>query len=239
MNVVPSATEHTFRRTLAPGRAFAAQLKRDLTIAFRSRSELVNPLMFYVMGIAMFPLGVGPGPERLAEIAPGVLWVLALLSTLLSLDSLFRRDFDDGTLEQLVLNVDPLFVGVLAKVVAHWLVIGLPLALLSPIAALMLFLPSTAIPTLMLSLLLGTPILSLLGAVGAALTVSVKRGGLLLTLIILPLYVPVLVLGAGAVAAMVDGVDAAAQLAWLAAILALMLTLTPFAAALALRVSLD
>jgi len=137
----------------------------------------MNPLMFYVIGISMFPLGVGPGPQRLAEIAPGVLWVLALLSTLLSLDTLFRRDFDDGTLEQLVLNFDPLFVGVLAKVFAHWLVTGLPLTLLSPIAALMLFLPASAVPTLMLTLLLGTPILSLLGAVGAALTVGLKRGG--------------------------------------------------------------
>jgi len=226
-------------RAPSAGRAFTAQVQRDLTIAFRSRSELINPLMFYAMGISMFPLGVGPGAERLAEIAPGVLWVLALLSTLLSLDSLFRRDFDDGTLEQLVLNVDPLFVGVLAKVFAHWLVIGLPLTLLSPLAALMLFLPGAAVPTLVLTLLLGTPILSLLGAVGAALTVGLKRGGLLLTLIILPLYVPVLILGAGAVTAVIDGVDPAAQLAWMAAILALMLTLTPFAAALALRVGLE
>ena len=232
-------TQSAFARAPSSGRAFIAQVRRDLTIAFRSRSELINPLMFYVMGIAMFPLGVGPGPERLAEIAPGVLWVLALLSTLLSLDSLFRRDFDDGTLEQLVLNVDPLFIGVLAKVLAHWLVIGLPLALLSPVAALMLFLPVQAIPTLVLTLLLGTPILSLLGAVGAALTVGLKRGGLLLTLIILPLYVPVLILGAGAVTATINGVDPAAQLAWLAVILALMLTLTPFAAALALRVGLE
>jgi len=232
-------TQAGFLYTPSASRAFVAQMRRDLTIAFRSRGELMNPLMFYVIGISMFPLGVGPGPQRLAEIAPGVLWVLALLSTLLSLDTLFRRDFDDGTLEQLVLNVDPLFVGVLAKVFAHWLVTGLPLTLLSPIAALMLFLPASAVPTLMLTLLLGTPILSLLGAVGAALTVGLKRGGLLLTLIVLPLYVPVLILGAGAVMATINGVDPAAQIAWLAAILALMLTLTPFAAALALRVGLE
>ncbi len=228
-----------WQRHPSVSRAFAAQLRRDLTIAFRAPGELVNPLMFYIMGIALFPLGVGPGAERLAEMAPGVLWVLALLSTLLSLDSLFRRDFDDGTLEQLVLNVDPLFTGVLAKVLAHWLVTGLPLAILSPVAALLLFLPASAVPTLVAALLLGTPILSLLGAVGAALTVALKRGGLLLTLITLPLYVPVLILGAGAVAAQINGVDPAAQLAWLASILALMLTLTPFAAALALRVSLE
>lgn len=226
-------------RTPSAGRTFLAQVRRDLTIAFHSRGELINPLMFYVMGISMFPLGVGPGPDRLAEIAPGVLWVLALLSTLLSLDTLFRRDYDDGTLEQMVLNVEPLFVGVVAKVLSHWLVTGLPLTLLSPIAALMLFLPQAAVPTLMLTLLLGTPILSLLGAVGAALTVGLKRGGLLLTLIILPLYVPVLILGAGAVSAVIDGVDPAAQIAWLGAILALMATLTPFASALALKVGVE
>ena len=232
-------TQASFVRTPSAGRAFVAQLRRDLTIAFRSRGELINPLMFYVMGISMFPLGVGPSAEELARIAPGVLWVLALLSTLLSLDTLFRRDFDDGTLEQMVLNVDPLFVGVLAKVLSHWLVTGLPLTLLSPIDALMLFLPASAVPTLMLTLLLGTPILSLLGAVGAALTVGLKRGGLLLTLIILPLYVPVLILGAGAVTAVIDGVDPAAQIAWLAAILALMATLTPFVSALALEVGME
>ncbi len=226
-------------RTPSAGRTFLAQVRRDLTIAFHSRGELINPLMFYVMGISMFPLGVGPGPDRLAEIAPGVLWVLALLSTLLSLDTLFRRDYDDGTLEQMVLHVEPLFVGVAAKVLSHWLVTGLPLTLLSPVAALMLFLPQAAVSTLMLTLLLGTPILSLLGAVGAALTVGLKRGGLLLTLIILPLYVPVLILGAGAVSAVIDGVDPDAQIAWLAAILALMLTLTPFASALALKVGVE
>lgn len=220
-------------------RAFVAQVTRDLTIAFRAPGELVNPLMFYLIGITLFPLGVGPNPARLAEIAPGVLWVLALLATLVSLDTLFRRDFDDGTLEQLVLNVEPLFVGVLAKVFGHWLVTGLPLTLLSPLAALLLNLPGTAIPTLAAALALGTPILSLLGAVGAALTVGLKRGGLLLALITLPLYVPVLILGAGAVAGQIDGVDPSAQLAWLAAILALMATVTPFAAALALRVGLE
>jgi heme exporter protein B len=220
-------------------RTFVAQVTRDLTIAFRAPGELINPLMFYLIGITLFPLGVGPNPARLAEIAPGVLWVLALLATLVSLDTLFRRDFDDGTLEQLVLNVEPLFVAVLAKVCGHWLVTGLPLTLLSPLAALLLNLPATAIPTLAAALALGTPVLSLLGAVGAALTVGLKRGGLLLALITLPLYVPVLILGAGAVAGQIDGVDPSAQLAWLAAILALMATVTPFAAALALRVGLE
>jgi heme exporter protein B len=220
-------------------RTFVGQVTRDLTIAFRAPGELVNPLMFYLIGITLFPLGVGPNPAQLAEIAPGVLWVLALLATLVSLDTLFRRDFDDGTLEQLVLNVEPLFVGVLAKVCGHWLVTGLPLTVLSPLAALLLNLPATAVPTLAAALALGTPILSLLGAVGAALTVGLKRGGLLLALIVLPLYVPVLILGAGAVAGQIDGVDPSAQLTWLAAILALMATVTPFAAALALKVGLE
>jgi heme exporter protein B len=223
----------------SPLKMFAAQVTRDLTVAFRAPGELANPLMFYLIGITLFPLGVGPNPARLAEIAPGVLWVLALLATLMSLDSLFRRDFDDGTLEQLVLHVEPLFVGVFAKVCGHWLVTGLPLTLLSPLAALLLNLPAAAVPTLALALALGTPILSLLGAVGAALTVGLKRGGLLLALITLPLYVPVLILGAGAVAGQIDGVDPAAQLTWLAAVLALMVTVTPFAAALALRVGLE
>lgn len=223
----------------APGRQFVALLRRDLVVAFRAPGDLANPLMFYLMGIALFPLGVGPGPGTLAVIAAGVLWVLALLATLMSMDGLFRRDFEDGTLEQLLLGSDPLFVGVLAKVIAHWLVTGLPLTLLSPIAALLLYLPGEAIGTLVLSLALGTPVLSLIGGIGAALTVALRRGGLLLALLVLPLYVPVLILGAGAVAAVVDGMDASAQLTWLAAMLALAVTLSPFATALALRVGME
>jgi heme exporter protein B len=168
-----------------------------------------------------------------------VLWVLALLATLLALDTLFRRDYDDGTLEQLVLHADPLFVGVLAKVVAHWLVTGLPLTLFAPVGALLLNLDSRAVPVLVTTLLLGTPVLSVIGAVGAALTVSLRRGGLLLALIVLPLYVPVLILGAGAVTATVDGIDAGAQIAWLAVLLAGSITLAPFAAALSLRIGID
>lgn len=195
--------------------------------------------MFFVLAVALFPLGVGPGPERLAEMAPGVLWVLALLSTLLALDGLFRRDYDDGTLEQMVLHAQPLFAGVIAKIAAHWLVTGLPLVLLSPVAALMLNLPSEAFGTLMVTLLLGTPVLSVIGAVGAALTVNLKRGSLLLALIVLPLYVPVLILGSGAVAAVVDGVGASAQLAWMAALASLSITFAPFAAAMGLKVGLE
>ena len=141
-------------------RTFVGQVTRDLTIAFRAPGELVNPLMFYLIGITLFPLGVGPNPAQLAEIAPGVLWVLALLATLVSLDTLFRRDFDDGTLEQLVLNVEPLFVGVLAKVCGHWLVTGLPLTLISPVLGLLMNLPLPGYPWLVLALFLGTPALS-------------------------------------------------------------------------------
>jgi heme exporter protein B len=220
-------------------RLLTAQVRRDVTVAFRSPGEVANPLVFYLIGVALFPLGVGPGPERLAEIAPGVLWVLALLATLLALDTLFRRDYDDGALEQLVLHADPLFVGVLAKVVAHWLVTGLPLTLFAPVGALLLNLDSRAVPVLVTTLLLGTPVLSVIGAVGAALTVSLRRGGLLLALIVLPLYVPVLILGAGAVTATVDGIDAGAQIAWLAVLLAGSITLAPFAAALSLRIGID
>lgn len=217
----------------------AAQLKRDLLVVFRSPGDIVNPLMFYLMGITLFPLGVGPGPSLLATIAAGVLWSLALLAALLSLDALFRRDFEDGTLDQVVMHVEPLFLGALTKVLAHWLVTGLPLALLSPIAALMLYLPSAAIGTLCAALLLGTPILSLLGAVGAALTMGLRRGSLLLVLLVLPLYVPVIILGAGAVTAVTNGLDPAPQLKWLAACLMLALTAAPFATAAALKIGLE
>jgi heme exporter protein B len=220
-------------------RVLTAQVRRDVTVAFRTPGEMAHPLVFYLIGVALFPLGVGPGPERLADMAPGVLWVLALLATLLALDGLFRRDYDDGTLEQLVLHADPLFLGVLAKVASHWLVTGLPLTIFAPVGALLLNLDPEAIPTLVLTLLLGTPVLSVVGAVGAALTVGLRRGGLLLALIVLPLYVPVLILGAGAVSADVDGIDPAAQIAWLGALTAFSLTAAPFAAAAGLRIGLE
>ena len=220
-------------------RLLTAQIRRDLTVAMRSPGEMVNPLVFYLIGVTLFQFGVGPGPERLATIATGVLWVLALLATLLALDGLFRRDYDDGTLEQLALHADPLFVGVLAKIVAHWLVTGLPLTVFAPLGALMLHLEPSAVPTLMLTLLLGTPVLSVIGAVGAALTVGLRRGAVLLALIVLPLYIPVLILGAGAVTARLDGIDPTPQIVWLAALLAFSLTLAPFGAAQGLRVGLE
>jgi len=221
------------------GRLLTAQIRRDLTVAFRSPGEMINPLVFYLIAVTLFPFGVGPGVERNAAIAAGVLWVLALLATLLALDALFRRDYDDGTLEQLALHADPLFVGVLAKVLAHWLVTGLPLTVFAPLGALMLHLDPAAMPTLVVTLLLGTPILSVIGSVGAALTVGLRRGAALLALIVLPLYIPVLILGAGAVTARLDGLDPTPQIVWLAALLAFALTSAPFAAAQGLRVGLE
>ncbi len=236
MNAV---AETNLERMPSVGDQFRGQLRRDLTVVLRGRSEFANPLMFYLIAIALFPFGIGSTSETLSELAPGVLWVLALLSTLLALDTLFRRDFDDGSLEQLVLNGEPLFMGVLAKVLAHWLVTGLPLTLLAPVVSLVLYLPVEAVPTLMLSLLLGTPVLSLLGAIGAALTVGIRGGGLLLALLILPLYIPVLIFGAGATVAAATGMDPLPQLLWMSAILSLAITMTPFAAAAALRISLE
>jgi heme exporter protein B len=221
------------------GRQFSGQLKRDLLIAVRAPGELANPLVFFLIGIALFPLGVGPGPNTLALIAAGVLWVLALFSILLAMDGLFRRDYEDGTLEQMVLHMDPLFLGVLSKIAAHWLVTGLPLAIIAPAAAVLLYLPAGSVWVLVVTLLLGTPVLSLLGAIGAALTVGLRRGGLLLALMILPLYVPVLILGAGAVSAITDGLDPAAQIKWLAVILGLAMTLAPFAASSGLRIGIE
>ena len=214
-------------------------LRRDLLLAFRSRHEWLNPLFFFVMVVTLFPLGLGPEPARLAEMAPGVIWVAALLAALLGMDALFRSDFDDGNLEQWLLSPQPLPLLVLAKVVAHWLMTGLPLTCLSPLLALLMNLPPTAIATLVWSLALGTPVLSLIGAIGAALTVGLSRGGVLLSLLVLPLYIPVLIFAAGGVSAAAMGVSASGQLALLGALLCLSLALAPLAIAAALRISLE
>lgn len=217
--------------------AFWRLLRRDLTLALRRRGDIANPLLFFVLAVTLFPLGIGPEPQRLAEIAPGVLLVAALLATLLSLDGLFRSDFEDGALEQLLLMPQPLSVLVLAKILAHWLVTGLPLLMLSPLLGVVLHLNSTGIAALMAALALGTPVLSLVGAIGIALTVGLRRGGMLLSLLVLPLYVPVLIFGAGAVAQSQMGLDYSGQLALLGALLALALCLAPLACAAALRVT--
>ncbi len=223
----------------AIGAAFAAILRRDLTLAYRHRGEIANPLVFFLIVITMVPLGVSPDPQLLATLAPGIIWVVALLSTLLALDGLFRSDFEDGSLEQLLISPQPLYLMVLAKVLAHWLVTGLPLTLMAPLLGVMLSLPAAGYLPLCLSLLLGTASLSLIGAIGAALTVALRKGGLLLSLIIMPLYAPVLIFGAGAVRSAVDGFPFAPQIAILGALLALAAVLAPLASAAALRISID
>lgn len=221
------------------GPGFLALLRTELLLAVRRRADIVNPLLFFVTVLAMMPLGIGPDPEILARMAPGLIWVMALLATLLSQESLFRSDFEDGSLEQIALLPQPLYFPVLAKVMVHWFVTGLPLAVLSPLLGMMLNLPLAGYVPLFISLLLGTASLSLIGAVGAALTVALQRPGLLLALIIMPLYVPVLIFGTGTVQAAIDGYAFGAQLAVLGAILAAATALAPLAAAGAVRISLD
>jgi heme exporter protein B len=214
-------------------------VKRDLLQVQRHKSDAVQPLLFFIMVTSLFPLGIGPEPNMLRTIAPGILWVAALLATLLSLEAMFRSDFEDGSLEQLILSPYPLPLLVLAKTGAHWLATGLPMLLFAPLLGLQFGLSGQVLTILMLSLLLGSPALSLVGAVGMALTVGLRRGGVLLALLLIPLYVPILIFASGAVAATAQGLPASAQLYMLAALLMLALTLTPFATAAALRIRLS
>ncbi|MES0326984.1 MAG: heme exporter protein CcmB [Gammaproteobacteria bacterium] len=218
-------------------KAFYHLLARDLRLAFRSRHELANPLIFFVLVVTLFPLAVSPSAEVLRVMAPGVIWVSALLSVLLSLDRLFKQDYEDGSLDQLMLSPNPLVILVLAKVCAHWLLTGLPLVLVAPLLGMFMYVPDEAVGVLMLSLLLGTPVLSLVGAIGVSLTVAVNRGGVLLSLIILPLYIPVLIFGANAVDVASDGMSVRGQMLFLGAVLALALSLAPLATAVALRIT--
>lgn len=218
-------------------RAFFGVLQRELRLSIRRRNDWLNPPLFFILVVTLFPLGVGPGPQTLALIAPGVIWVAALLATLLSLERLFRDDFDDGSLEQMLLSPHPLSLLVLAKLLAHWLVTGLPLVLISPLLGVLLHLPASGILALPLSLLIGTPALVLIGAIGVALTVSLRRGGILLTLLVLPLYIPVLIFGTAAVVAAAQELPIGGQLALLGALLTLALPLAPLAIAAGLRVS--
>lgn len=214
-------------------------LRRQLVLAVRRPIEIGNPLLFFAMVVALFPLGLGPAPDQLAGFAPGILWIIALLSNLLTSDAVFRSDFEDGSLEQLLLSPQPLFMSVLAYIAAHWLITGLLLALVSPVFALMLNLPAQAVAVLVLSLLLGTAVLSLVGCIGAALTVGLKRGGMLISLLILPFYMPVLIFGSAAVNSAVIGVPAGPYLAILGAMLCLAIALAPLAIAAGLRISVD
>ncbi|WP_024300045.1 heme exporter protein CcmB [Methylomicrobium lacus] len=220
-------------------RAFLAIVRRDLVLAFRRRAEMINPLLFFVLVITLFPLGIGAQPHLLQSIAPGVIWVAALLAAMLSLDSLFRSDFDDGSLEQMLLSPHPASLLVLAKVIAHWLVTGLPLLLVAPLLAVFLGLPNHALGVLLLTLLLGTPVLSLIGGIGVALTVGLRRGGMILSLLVLPLYVPVLIFAGNAVQMAAGGLPVDAQISILISILLLSLVLAPWPTAAALKMSIN
>ena len=220
-------------------RAFALLLKRDLLLAVRHRGEMINPLLFFVLVTSLFPLGIGANPSLLQAVGPGVIWVAALLAALLSLDNIFRSDFEDGTLEQFLLSSHPVSVLVLAKVLAHWLITGLPLLVVSPLLGVLFGLPAAGIKTLLITLLLGTPVLSLLGAVGVALTVGLRKGGMILSLLVLPLYVPLLIFAASAVDTAAAGLPVTAHLSLISALLVLALSLSPLATAAALRISLS
>ena len=218
---------------------FIAIVRRDLRLAVHNRSDLVNPLLFFLIVVSLFPFGVGSSPEELRLIGPGVIWVAALLATLLGLDYLFKPDFDDGTLEQMTLSPHPLTLLVLGKILVHWLISGVPLVLISPLLAVFMNIKYELIPVLMASLLIGTPSLSLIGAIGVALTAGIRRGGVLLTLLVLPLYIPILIFGASLLQAASVGLPVSGQFYVLAAILMCALALAPLATAAALRISLN
>lgn len=225
---------------LLPGltQGLGALLRRDLLLASRQRSDLIYPVFFFFMVVSLFPLGIGPDAKLLARTAPGILWIAALLSTLLATDSLFRQDFEDGTLEVLLASPQSTFIFVIAKVLAHWLIACLPLLLFAPVIAMMLHLDGRALGVLMATLALGTPILSLISAIGASLTVGLRRGSMLVALIALPLYVPVLIFAVGAVETAAAGGIILGHLAYLAAMLALAVTLAPFAISAGLNISI-
>ncbi|MCJ8319909.1 MAG: heme exporter protein CcmB [Colwellia sp.] len=227
----------TNSQSLSYKAAFFLIIKRDLTIAFRHRDDILNPLLFFVIVVTLFPLGIGPESDTLSRIAPGIIWVAALLSTLLSLDRLFKSDHSDGSLEQMLLSPHPVFILVLGKIIAHWLLTGLPLILVAPLLAVLLHLNENSYGALMLTLLLGTPVLSLLGAIGVALTVGIKKGGVLLSLLVLPLYIPVLIFATSAIDTAAMNLPYSGQLAIIAALFFGSLTLAPFAVSAALKVS--
>ncbi len=219
--------------------AMLAIMRRDLLMVMRRKNEVLTALFFFAIVSSLFPLGIGPEPVLLRKIAPGVLWVGALLATMLGLQRMFAADHADGTLEQMAISPTPLVWLVLGKVVAHWLVSGLPLVLMAPVLGIQFDLDTSALGVLMLALLLGTPLLSLIGAIGAALTLGVRGGGVLLSLLVLPLYVPALIFGAGAVESHISGLGAGGHLSLLAAILILAAMFAPWAAAAALRIALE
>jgi heme exporter protein B len=220
-------------------KAFLGILRRDLLLAMRRKAEVLTALFFFVIVSSLFPLGIGPEPALLRKIGPGVLWVGSLLATMLGLQRMFAADHADGTLEQMVLSSAPLPLLVAGKIAAHWLVSGLPVVLLAPVLGLQFDLDADALVVLTAGLLVGTPVLSLLGAIGAALTLGVRGGGALLSLLVLPLYIPTLIFGAGAVQAHLSGQGAGGHLSLLGALLAVSLFFAPWATTAALRISLE
>jgi len=219
--------------------AFLGVVWRDLLLAIRRRSDVVTSLMFFIIVTSLFPLGIGPDPGILQTMAPGVIWVAALLSSMLSLQRLFASDYADGVLDQMVLSPHPLAVMAGGKVVAHWIIAGLPIVLLSPLIALQFGLSRSSISVLVVTLFLGTPTLSLVGSIGSALTLGVRGGGPLMALLVLPLFVPILIFGAGAVVANESGLGIEANVSLLAAGLLLGATLAPLATAAALRIAVE
>ncbi|SUZ66369.1 uncharacterized protein METZ01_LOCUS19223, partial [marine metagenome] len=211
------------------------QFRRDLLVAIRARTETANPIAFFVLALSLFVFAVGTDSETLPRVAPGVVWVVALFAAMLSTENLFQRDHDDGSLELMLLDSRPLFLGVLGKLLAHWSVSGLPVAILSPLAAVFINAPFEIIAILVGTLLLGTPVLTLIGGIGAALTAGLGRGGLLLAVLVMPLYIPVLIFGSGACYRVLDGATATGPVLWLIALLAGSITLAPFAIGAALR----
>jgi len=219
--------------------ASRAMVKRDVILALRRKADVLTTLFFFLIVVSLFPLGVGPEMETLRVIAPGVIWVAALLAAMLSLGRMFSDDYQDGTLEQILLLPHPLSAMVLSKIITHWLLSGLPLVIFSPLLGMQLGLDGEAIVLLMITLMLGTPAMSLIGAVGAALTLGLRGGGVLVSLLVLPLYIPILIFGAGAVESQSSGLGADAHLSILGALLMLALVFTPISTAAALRISLD
>jgi heme exporter protein B len=219
--------------------AFIAMVKRDLLLVMRRKSEVLTALFFFVVVTSLFPLGIGADAALLRKIAPGIIWVAALLSTLLGLQRMFAADYADGTLEQLALSPQPLVLLLAGKIMAHWIVCGLPLVLLAPVIGLQFDLDASSLYVLMATLLLGTPVLSLLGSIGAALTLGVRGGSVLMSLLILPLYIPVLIFGAGAVYANSVGLETSGHFSLLGAILILALAFVPWVSAAAVKIAIE
>lgn len=239
MLIIQSAYSARDVQLLSLENSFIGLVRRDLLLAFRHGSDFLNPLLFFVMTTSLVPLAISPAPAQLATIAPGMIWITALLATLLALDGMFKDDFSDGSLFQIILSPQPLWLLVLAKVSAHWLITGLPITLMAPLLGMMLALPQDGYLPLVIGLATGTACFSLIGAVGAALTVALQKGGVLLSLIVMPLYFPVLIFGASSVQRGVEGLDYLPVLALLGTFFTFALLTGPFAAAAALKVGVN